>query len=162
MNVTIEKKSGGLTSEMIFIDPLSNIGKVRLREFLNTFEDLENLFISLGANVTSLSYCVDNWNVFVYFKFDLASGEILLKNRKQIYKFFKKKIPLRTVALDWFEVFHLKERASSFNIFRKANYTSLGLVLNDDAPNYAFPSHDFFCLSEDLMVSKKTDPTTNT
>jgi hypothetical protein len=149
------KTLGYLTEGLEFIEPLSNIGKLRLTEFSSTFESLEDLFKSIGANVISLSYCVDNWNVFVFFKFDLASGEILLKNRKKIYKFFTKHIPLRTIAIDWLEVFHLKEGASSFHIFKNGNYTSLGLVLNDDAPNYSFPSHDFFCLSEDLKLKNK-------
>ena len=144
-----------LTNKLTFIKPMSMIGELRLMEFKNGLESLEDLFESIGVKPTSLSYGANDWNTFVYFKFDLASGKALLKKREKNYDFFDESIPIRTVGSDWYNIFHIKEGGSSFNIYKKAGYTSLILVLKDDVEDYRFPTHDFFCLSEDLTLKQK-------
>ena len=144
--------SNYLTSNLKFIKPLSLLAELRLMEFKNTLESLEDLFESIGAKPTSISYGADDWNSFVYLKFEIASEKVLLKNRKDIYEFFDENIPIRTVGSDWFKILHFKDGGSSFYSLKNEGYISLRLVLKDDVEDYEFPTHDFFCLSEDLTA----------
>ena len=140
-----------------FIKPLSNSGYARLYEFQDEVRQLEELFIDMGANLNSIELSANEYATVLYFKFDYEDFNILTNKSKrfQLYRHLHKNFPVRSREVDWMFDKFIHQTLSGIYQNRESKQTVLGLALDDESAILSYPSHDFFCLSHDLMATNK-------
>ena len=140
-----------------FIKPLSNSGYARLYEFQSEVRQLEELFIDMGANLNSIELFANEYATVLYFNFDYEDFKILTKKSKrfQLYQHLYENFPVGRREVDWMFDNFIHQTLSGIRRDRESKQTVLKLALDDENEVLRYPSHDFFCLSHDLMATKK-------
>lgn len=140
-----------------FIKPLSISGYARLYEFQNGIRELEDFFIDLEVNLESIELFANEYATVLYFEFDYEDFEILtnITNRFQLYRFLNEHFPVRSREIDWMFDEFIHQTLSRISRNKESKKTLLKLALDDENDILRYPSHDFFCLSHDLMATNK-------
>ena len=146
-----------LSDELKYIKPLSISGYARLYEFQDGVKRLEELFSDMGTTLNSVSLFANEYATVLYFKFDYEDFNILTNKSKrfQLYRHLHKNFPVRSREVDWMFDKFIHKTLSGIYQNRESKQTVLGLALDDESAILSYPSHDFFCLSHDLMATNK-------
>ena len=146
-----------LSDELKYIKPLSISGYARLYEFQDGVKRLEELFSDMGTTLNSVSLFANEYATVLYFKFDYEDFNILTNKSKrfQLYRHLHKNFPVRSREVDWMFDKFIHQTLSGIYQNRESKQTVLGLALDDESAILSYPSHDFFCLSHDLMATNK-------
>lgn len=150
---TMNYKSNNLK----FIKPLSISGYARLYEFQDGIRKMEDFFIDLEVNLESVEIFANEYATVLYFEFDFEDFDVLTKrtNRFQLYRFLDEHFPVRSREIDWMFDEFIQQTLSGIFQNKESKKTVLKLALDDGNSVLNYPSHDFFCLSHDLMATKK-------
>jgi hypothetical protein len=146
-----------LSDELKYIKPLSISGYARLYEFQDGVKRLEELFSDMGTTLNSVSLFANEYATVLYFEFNYEDFKILTdkSNRFPLYGHLQNNFPVRGRVLDWMLDDYIQQTLSGIYQDSESNKTVLNLALDDEDYNLIYPSHDFFCLSHDLMATNK-------
>jgi len=146
-----------LSDKLHYIKPFSISAYARLYEFQGGVKNLENLFGEMGLTLNSLSFHANEYATVLYFEFDFGDFKSLTKksNRYQLYRHLMTKFPVRSRVVDWMFDEYIHQTLSGIYQNPESKKTILSLALDDQSSVLTYPSHDFFCLREDLTVKKK-------
>ena len=146
-----------LSDKFKFVKPLSILGYARLYEFQGNVKRLEELFCNMGLTLTSVSFHANEYATVLYFEFDFEDFKSLTKksNRYELYRHLMTKFPVRSRVVDWMFDNYIQQTLSGVHQDSNGKVTRLELALDDESRVLSYPSHDFFCLSEDLTVNNK-------
>lgn len=150
-NVTPVKKTTYLSKNWVFAKPLSIMGSCRLREFKSACCELENLLESLNVVLTQFDYHAGEYSAALNLNFRLEDGATIEKHKRVIYWYLNKYLPVTRRQLDWMSDDYIHQCLSYFYTNTTEGYAHLRLVLDFDNTVIEYPSHDFLCMSEDLM-----------
>jgi len=145
------------SDKLKFIKPLSNSGYARLYEFQDGIRKLENFLINIGTSLDSVELFANEYATVLYFTFNYEDFNTLTNrsNRFQLYRFLCKNFPVRSREVDWMFDKFIHQTLSGIFQNKESKQTVLKLALDDESEILSYPSHDFFCLSHDLMATKK-------
>lgn len=138
-----------------FVEPLSLRSQACLSQFKYKCELLEDFLFEMGAPLKNFSFGTNDYNILLHLDFYLVHYDRIQEKRFGLYNFLNTRLPISYINYDWMNDYFIRESLSFSCKNDENNYFTIILALNTSNLEAYYPSHDFICMSEDLMNSKK-------
>jgi hypothetical protein len=143
-----------LSDEWEFVKPLSIRTEVQLIQFKSACAALEDFLSENGITVKKFKFHGTDYNSFLFLELAFEDYESLKNKRWDFYRFLHRSLPVNFRKIDWFDDTYIQQSLSRLSQLKDEKRTNLILVLDYCQYKVEFPSHDFICMSEDLVKAK--------
>jgi hypothetical protein len=133
----------------------SSISEYRGRSFIRKCRVLEDMFKNAGVVLDKLKLSVDDYNAYIFIRFDKKYVENLRNRKQEFYDFLQTVMPAYQNIEDWImEGFELEPKNCTLFVSEKSQQASMVIALHLDSKEFYMPSHETLCLSVDLMAGR--------
>ena len=138
-----------------FAKELSIRTKAQVITFKSKCHLLEEFLFDRGVTINKFSFHGTDYNSYLHLEMKFEDYEILHKSRWEFYRFLHKHLPINFREIDWMGDKFIHQSISRISQWKDDKKTSLRLVLDYQQHDVEYPSHDFICMSEDVMNANK-------